>query len=427
MTEPAVCHLSVLLVEDSPTQALALQESLKKHEIRVALASNGVEALERLKAHIPDAVISDIAMPKMDGFDLCRAIKSDETLKKIPVILLTGLTDPMDVVRGIASGADSFLTKPCEIQFLLNTLNNIVSSRNLPVTTDHDQRYAFFFNGQHHSLHIDQVQITNLLLSTYLNAVQKNKELEESYQKLNAVHAQIQKQNEELNKLSESKSHFLGIVTRDLKDPLSVIIGYSSILLSKLENIDEKHFKMLEKINKSSSLMLRILNNLINFSEQEKKSLPLKLGTHDLREIVKKCLDLFTAVAEKKRVVLEFDPPMTLKPVVCDAEQVMQAIHNLLANAIQFSKLGGKVLLTLSVESNFITLAVKDEGLGMAPEVQQRLIQQMTSQKISEGESGKMTGLGLLVVDKIVKAHRGKFRLESQMGQGTTVYLSLPY
>src|SRR5690606_29359807 len=128
----------------------------------------------------------------------------------IPVILLTSLTDPMDVIKGIACGADSFLTKPCDITFLLSTIKDVVKNKKAVEVGSASQKLAFFFNGNHHVLHIDHVQITNLLLSTYLNAVQKNSELEESYHKLNSAYEEIKKKNDQLQSLNEQKNRFLG-------------------------------------------------------------------------------------------------------------------------------------------------------------------------------------------------------------------------
>ncbi|MDP3178859.1 MAG: response regulator, partial [Spirochaetaceae bacterium] len=102
-----------LIVDDSPTQVQELQYILEKCGHRVQSARNGAEALAMLAKARPTAVISDVVMPVMDGFALCRRIKDDPALGTIPVILLTSLTDPDDVIRGLECGADYYLNKPC--------------------------------------------------------------------------------------------------------------------------------------------------------------------------------------------------------------------------------------------------------------------------------------------------------------------------
>ena len=114
----------ILIVEDSPTQALKLQYILEQHDYRVAVANNGQKALNYLKEHTPALVISDIVMPEMDGYEMCRKIKERESLKDIPVILLTSLSDPADVIRGLQCGADNFVTKPYQEDFLISRVKS---------------------------------------------------------------------------------------------------------------------------------------------------------------------------------------------------------------------------------------------------------------------------------------------------------------
>src|SRR5687767_9411859 len=109
--------IDILIVEDSPTQALQLQHILEQHDCRVTIAPNGREALALLRQHKPMVVISDILMPEMDGYQLCRQIKADRQLADVSVILLTALSDPKDVIRGLECGADNFIVKPYDERF----------------------------------------------------------------------------------------------------------------------------------------------------------------------------------------------------------------------------------------------------------------------------------------------------------------------
>lgn len=102
----------ILIVEDSPTQLEELKYILQKKNYNIDTATNGKDAIKYLSGNIPEMIISDIMMPEMDGYELCRIIKSDESFKKIPVILLTTLSSPDDVLKGLDCGADNFITKP---------------------------------------------------------------------------------------------------------------------------------------------------------------------------------------------------------------------------------------------------------------------------------------------------------------------------
>ena len=124
-------RVDILIVEDSPTQAEELKYTLERHNFDVSVARNGVEALASIRARRPSMVITDIVMPEMDGYQLCREIKQDDGLNNIPVILLTSLSNPRDVVRGLECGADNFLTKPYDERYILSRIQYIIANRNL--------------------------------------------------------------------------------------------------------------------------------------------------------------------------------------------------------------------------------------------------------------------------------------------------------
>src|SRR5919109_4045887 len=110
--------VEIIIVEDSPVQATLLRRTLVRYGYAVTLAKNGLEGLVRVRERKPALVISDIEMPHMDGYALCREIKRDEALRDVPVILLTSLLDPQDIIRGLQAGADNYLTKPYDEQEL---------------------------------------------------------------------------------------------------------------------------------------------------------------------------------------------------------------------------------------------------------------------------------------------------------------------
>lgn len=177
------CH-DILIVEDSLTQAVRLRYILEHEGYHVLVANNGVEALGALRQATPAMVISDIMMPEMDGFELCRRIKADERLMDIPVVLLTALNDPEDVFKALQAGADNFITKPYESLTLLDNLRRILSNLELRKTGRTDNSLEVFFAGKKFSLDVSRLQIVDFLLSTYESALQKNHELDQKNQLL---------------------------------------------------------------------------------------------------------------------------------------------------------------------------------------------------------------------------------------------------
>jgi DNA-binding response OmpR family regulator len=122
----------ILIVEDSPTQAEYLKALLMKDgRFEVTVSSNGASALEAVRQRKPSLIISDILMPEMDGFALCREIKAAEDLKDIPVILLTSLSSLQDILKGLECGADNFLRKPVDEKHLRSRIDHVLSNQEL--------------------------------------------------------------------------------------------------------------------------------------------------------------------------------------------------------------------------------------------------------------------------------------------------------
>jgi two-component system, OmpR family, response regulator VanR len=205
-------QVNILIVEDSPTQTKLLRLILEQNDYVVDSALNGLKALEHIRSKKPDLIITDIVMPEMDGFALCKTLKSDSNFKHIPVMLLTSLSDPQDVVKGLQAGADNFLTKPYEDTFLVSRIQTIFENQELRKHQRTDSDVEIMFAGQKYFINSDRMQITDLLLSTYENAVQKTNELKKAHNDLIDIYRQLEQKNIELEKLNQNLQHALAEV-----------------------------------------------------------------------------------------------------------------------------------------------------------------------------------------------------------------------
>src|SRR5882724_9550708 len=189
--EPSRRHLEILIVEDSRTQAEQLKYMLEEHDFHVVTARNGREALDSLRQHKPTLVITDITMPEIDGYELCRLIRTDEQLAELPVILLTALSHPEDVFKGLECGADNFITKPYEQNNLLARIHYLLANLHLRHREKVQSSMEVVLAGRKHVITSDRAQILNLLLSTYETAVQKNGELAKARDELAKLNEQL--------------------------------------------------------------------------------------------------------------------------------------------------------------------------------------------------------------------------------------------
>ncbi|MGA2933714.1 MAG: PAS domain S-box protein [Methanomicrobiales archaeon] len=184
--------INVLVVEDSPTQAEHLKLILEKAGYEVSAAGNGKEALLLLETTPPNLVISDIVMPEMDGYEFCRRIKQDERFKHIPVILVTVLYDPQDIIRGLECGANNFITKPYDEKYLLSRIEIVLASSFAEETETIQIGLDISFVGKRYHITANRLQILNMLLSTYETAVQKNQELTEARDQLRDLNEHLE-------------------------------------------------------------------------------------------------------------------------------------------------------------------------------------------------------------------------------------------
>lgn len=176
--------VEILIAEDSPTQAAQLTHLLEQRGYLVTVAANGREALALLERRKPSLVISDIVMPELDGYGLCKAIKADKKLKDIPVMLVTTLSDPQDVIRGLECGADNFLRKPYDERYLLSRIDYLLMNIELRKNQKMQMGMEINLGGQRHFISSERQQILDLLISTYEQAVDINNELKQREKEL---------------------------------------------------------------------------------------------------------------------------------------------------------------------------------------------------------------------------------------------------
>ena len=167
----------ILIAEDSPTQAEYLKYLLEKHQYKVLVAKDGKEAIGMVIQYKPSLVITDIVMPEMNGYDLCKEIKSRESTMNIPVILLTSFSRSEDVMEGLSCGADNFLTKPFQEDYLVSSIEQILSDKEIQKSETVKVELEVMVRGKRRVITVDHQQILTLLISTYEAAVQRNDEL----------------------------------------------------------------------------------------------------------------------------------------------------------------------------------------------------------------------------------------------------------
>lgn len=207
--------VEILIAEDSLTQAEQLKYLLEEQGYGVTVAANGKQALALVHKRKPKLIISDIIMPEMDGYTLCRTIKSDPATKDIPVMLLTSFASPDDVIKVLDSNADNFIRKPYDEKYLLSRVSYIVTNQELP-KTDNQVGIEIFFGGKRHFITAGRQQILNLLISMYESTIQVDEELKGKEKDLEKANAAVKLKQAELE---DAQAKYRALLESTGKEP----------------------------------------------------------------------------------------------------------------------------------------------------------------------------------------------------------------
>lgn len=399
----------ILIVEDSPTQAAKLKDLLQEHGYRVTVAANSKDVLTAARKHKPDLIITDILMPVMDGYEMCQAVKHDEALKDIPVILLTVLSDPEDVIWALQAGVDYYLTKPYHANLLLSRVESALAKPVRQQSEGAEDRLEIAFGGARHVITSDRQQILNLLLSTYENAIQQNQELIETQHELQRLNEQLEEKVRELEKVQDRLIRTERLATigqlgasvgHELRHPLSVISNSVYYLNMRLRNADEKLKKHLRIMEREITVTDKIISELLSFTRGKRPSLQKAQVNTIIQDALSRIM-----VPEKVTVVTELAEG--LPSLMADSDQIEQVFINMISNAVQAMSNEGRLEIATRMDDGFVVTEFTDTGCGVSEENMKKLFEPLFTTKATG------VGLGLVVSKRIVEAHGGSIEVES--------------
>lgn len=455
-------EINILVVEDSETQALMLVNALERNGYRVTLAKNGAEGLASAQGEKPALIISDVLMPVMDGFKMCAELRRMDGLRDIPIIMLTGLHDPADILRGLEAGADNYITKPFDEEYLVFKIKgffeNHIQMRNKPNEKSIEVLYA----DKTYIIKTSRVQTLKFLFSTYesviwqniaLNKTQKqvqafNENLERLVQRrtgelmeINAQcsreiseHRRAKEKIDELNKELQDKIVRLETINKeleafsyslahDLRAPTRVIDGFSNIILREYsDDLDEDSRKFLGIIRKNTKKMELLIDDLLNLARLERC---------EMKRIDIDMMGLASAVVSDdiKACMPDCKALFTVKELpVARGEQALirQVLVNLLSNAVKFTRPRVKAVIEVGgwSEANENVYYVKDNGVGFDQMYADKLFGLF--KRLHGEDEFEGTGAGLAIIRSIIHRHEGRVWADGKVNEGATFYFTLP-
>ncbi len=404
----------ILAAEDSPVQAKRLKYFFDTNSISGDIYGNGQDAYSAALKKKPILIISDIVMPDMDGYEFCSKIKAHPDLKDIPVILLTSLRDPLDIIKGLQAGADNFITKPYDDQYLLSRIRYLLANREMRRYGAGDMVIEIKFQGNNYQINSDKKQILDLLLSVYEAAVQRNDELILAQEQLQVLNQNLQNANQELEDFAFTVSH-------DLRSPLGGVIGFSQILMDDYsEHFNEEAKTHLEWILKSANKMAQLIEDLLQFSRSNRTA--IEEESINLSAIAQEvAADLIVRNPDHK-AAFNIETGLT---ALADPKLIHIVLGNLLGNAWKYSSKveHPEIIFGQALSFGQLVYFVKDNGAGFDMSKADKLFNPFTRLHTSREFEG--TGVGLSTVKRIVERHGGMIWAESEVGKGASFYFTL--
>ncbi len=413
--------VEILVAEDSATQAAQLSHLLEERGYTATIASNGKQALEAARNRKPTLIISDIVMPEMDGYALCKAMKTDAGLRDVPVILVTSLSSIQDIAMGLECGADNFIRKPYDPGNLLSRIDYILSNRELRASASTRSGLEIYLGGKKHLITAQREQILDLLVSSYEEAIQVNEALKLRETEVRALNADLERRAAQLEAANKELESFSYSVSHDLRSPLRAIDGFSTMLEEDYAHrLDDEGRRVLATIRESAQRMGQLIEDLLQLSRLGRK--PMSAGDIDMTALAAEALkELQAGAPTPARCMIE-----PLPAARCDPSLLRQVWINLLSNAIKYSarREGPVIRVSGYPEGAENVYCVADNGAGFDMRYYDKLFG--VFQRLHGSEQFSGTGVGLAIVQRVVARHGGRVWAKGKVNEGASFYFALP-
>lgn len=360
----------ILIVDDVPSNVLLLKILLSNEKFQVCTANCGKQCIEKAKTEHPHLILLDVMMPDISGFDTAVILKKDEETKDIPIIFLTALNNPSDLVHGFQVGANDFLTKPFNKEELVMRVMHQVS--------------------------------------------------------LVAAKRIIIEQNTALRNTISNRDKMYSVIAHDLRSPMASIRMVLNLVVNTVSKdvVGPEIWDLLDKANKEVAETHDLLDNLLKWTKSQTGRLNVVYQDFDLNEVIPGVVDIFNVIAETKSIELKYTSCAEPLKVHADNDMLKTVIRNFMSNAIKFSPENSSIEIRCAKQENFAKVSISDHGVGIAADRIGNVFSDGTTTSGTIGEEG--SGLGLQLCANFAHKIGGDVFVESQEGQGSTFSVTVP-
>ncbi len=469
----------VLVVDDSPIVRAMCVETLEKHDLEVLTAKNGQEACHFVFNYQPDVVMMDLVMPVMNGMSAIRLLKSHYQTQHIPIIVFTSESSLEEKVNALEAGANDFLSKDADEAELIARVKSLLRVKRLEdsllqekiklssilndlaeavVILDTTDRVILSNNAASNLLNIPPELVGTLGVEKLVEESDKADDLMEELKQDRLINYTLERETsygrktfkvssnpvylsygETLGKalvfrdvtkeieMEKMKTDFYSMIAHDLRSPISVITGYSSLLLDgKAGNLERVQREFIEAMQTRALSMLKLVDEFLTVSKFEASFISLDLAEVNVNDLLEEVVKSLSLIASNKQISVEFKKKERIPKIQADSHKLQKVFSNLLDNAIKYTPEGGSVKINIRRLSSAVRVEVKDSGIGIGKEELKFVFERFKRTHTAKERKIKGTGLGLTIVKEIVNAHKGKVTVESEVGKGSTFIVTLP-
>lgn len=360
----------ILIVDDVVSNVLLLKILLTNEKFQVCTANNGNVCIEQAKKEHPDLILLDVMMPDISGFDTAVILKKDPETRDIPIIFLTALNNPSDLVHGFQVGANDFLTKPFNKEELVMRV-------------------------------MHQIQLV-------------------------AAKRIIVCQNEELRRTISNRDKMYSVIAHDLRSPMASIRMVLNLTVNMVtpDTVGEEIYGLLDKANRESEETHDLLDNLLKWTKSQTGRLNVVYQDVELDDIIPGVVDIFVMIAEMKKIKLQYIPAEEKLMVRADSDMIKTVIRNFISNAIKFTPEGKSIEVYYKREGDFARICVQDHGVGIEQDRIDTIFHKGETTYGTGGEEG--SGLGLQLCQDFARKNGGDAQVDSVLGEGSCFSFTIP-
>jgi len=371
---------TILVIDDELGIREGCRRVLARAGHQVTVAATGEEGWQQIQDCQFDLVLLDVMMPDIGGMELLKQIVTFDP--DLICIIITGYATIELAVQAIKQGAYDFIAKPFDTNTLLLTVDQGLERRRL------------------------------VREARRLAQVEAEKEA-------------LERRKTELEQLDRIKSSFTLTVAHELRAPVAAIQSFLRLILDGYIPPEKQH-EYLARAERRATAQLELISDLLDLARLQDPDMQVKHEPVDLTESLREVCDLMSSQAQEKHIQFTVSIPETDVTIAADPKHIRQLWNNLVSNAIKYTDEGGEVDVTMSLQKDQVITAVRDTGIGIAPDDLDRVFDEFYRTKAAKAFSQMGTGLGLALAKRIVETYGGQIDVESSPGEGSTFTVRLP-